>query len=255
MSQVLYNRYMGLAVPGLIADAEFTTKDGLQAFEPIGLGLAVIQRIGYPNNGRLPKANKATIVFAGDLITANVVNLKVNGVAMAPVTFITDNATTLAAIVTAIKLLAPVANATTDGVHTIVVYSKDGLDCVVTDILVTLGATQTTGASTSTSTDVIYGVSIMSQAIEQVRFTGLVAYTAGAPVGCLIRGRIWVNSETAVVNGDPVYMRIAGDNVTKFAGAFRNDADSGTAILVPGMIFRSVAAAPGLAVVDINEPR
>lgn len=255
MSQQVYNRYMGLAVPGLIADSEYTAKDGLQAFEAIGLGLGVVQRIGYPNQGRLPKSNKSTILFAGDLITANVVNLKIGGVAMAPVTFNTDNATTLGLIVTAIKAVAGVANATTDGVHTIVVYGTDGLDALVTDIVVTAGATQTTGAATVGTTDVIYGISIMSQAIEQVRFTGVVAYTSGAPVGCLLKGRIWVMSETAVVNGDPVYLRFKGDGATKFAGQFRNDADSGTATLVTGAIFRTIAAAPGLAVIDINEPQ
>jgi len=257
MSQQTYNRYMDIAVPGLIADSEFTTKDGLQAFEAIGLGLAVVQRIGYPLQGRLPKSGISTILFAGDLITANVVNLKVNGVAMAPVTFNTTNAATLADIVTALKAMASVGNATTDGVHTIVVYGKDGLDALVTDIIVTLGTTQTTGAATGSTADKIYGVSILSQAIQQAypALNAPLVNEVGRPVGCLLRGRIWVRAETAIVNGDPVYMRFLDGGVGKAVGQFRNDADSGAAVLVPGMIFRSVAAAPaGLVLVDINEP-
>ena len=261
MSQQSYNRYMGIAVAGLIADAEFTTKDGLQASESIGLGVGVVQKIGSPNSGRLPKANKGSIVFSGDLVTSNVVNLKVNGAAMSPITFSSTYAATMALIVTAIKAIAGVSNAVLDTTdtnsRTINVYSTDGLDCLVTDVVVTAGATQTTATVTTTTTDVIFGVSIMSQAIEQAypSLNAAILYKNGAPVGCLLRGRIWVNSETAVTNGDAVYLRFKGDGSTKFAGAFRNTSDSGTAVLVPGAVWRTVAAAPGLAIIDINQPQ
>jgi hypothetical protein len=196
--QSTYNRYMGIAVPGLIADSEFTFKDGLQAFETIGLGLGVVQRIGKPQQGRLPKANKAKIVLDADLVASNVVNLKVNGLAMAPVTYGSSHAATMAAVVVAIKAIAGVGNAVLDSSdtnsRTILVYSNDGLDCLVTDAAVTGGVSQANITVTTSTTDVIYGISIMSQAIEQVRFTGIVAYTSGAPVGCLVRGRIWVTS-------------------------------------------------------------
>ena len=199
MSQVTYNRYMNLAVPGLIADAEFTNKDGLQASESIGLGLAVIQKIGAPNQGRLPKANKSTIVFYADLkLTGrnDVINLKVNGLAMAPVTFSTDNATTMGLIVTAIKAISGVSNAILDPSdtddHTIIVYSNDGLDCIVTNITVVGSTSPATATATATTTDTIYGVSIMSQAIQQ-------PYPA-------------LNAPILYVNGDAVYMRFSGDH-------------------------------------------
>ena len=262
MSQQLYNRYMGVAVNGLIADAEFTTKDGLQAFESIGLGLAVVQRIAYPNQGRLPKANKSKIVFSGDLVTSNVINLKVNAAAMAPVTFSADNLTTMGLIVTAIKAIAGVANALLDATdtanHTIIVYSTDGLNCLVTDVLVTLGAGQVTATVTTSTTDVIYGVSIMSQAIQQPypSLNAPILYANGAPVGCLVRGRIWTTPETAVTNGDAAYMRFLDGGTGKAVGQFRNDDDSGKAVLVDGMVWRSVTTAPAnLALVDINEPQ
>lgn len=347
MSQNTYNRYMGIAVPGLIADAEFTNKDGLQATEAIGLGLGVVQRIGYPNQGRLPKANKSTIVFAGDLVTSNVVNLKVNGLAMSPVTFSSTHAATMALIVTAIKAIAGVANAVLDtsdtASRTILVYSTDGLACLVTDIAVTAGSTQTTGAATASTTDTLYGVSIFSQAIQQPypALNQQILYNSGAPVGCLLRGRIWTIAETVVTNGDAVYCRFSGDHSVitgvsttgtgagigayphsyasiaalatalgittgavfnsldgkdtldgalatakgsglvvgdsfvlassstatflpagyaagfyKDAGNFRNDSDSGKAILVDGMQWRTVTTAVGqLALVDINMPQ
>ena len=217
MSQNTYNRYMNIAVPGLIADAEFTNKDGLQAAEAIGLGLAVIQKVGAPNQGRLPKANVSTIVFAGDLITSNKVNLKVNGLAMVEQVYDTSHAHTMAHIVTKIKAIAGVKNAVLDtsdtDSRTILVYSNDGLDCLVTAIVVTEGSTQTTGTATVSTTDTIYGVSIMSQAIQQPypALNAPTLYNNGAPVGCLLRGRIWVIAETAVTNGDAVYMRFLGN--------------------------------------------
>jgi len=223
MSQNTYNRYMNIAVPGLIADAEFTNKDGLQAAEAIGLGLAVVQKIGAPNQGRLPKANVATIVFAGDLVTGNKINLKVNGHAMSEVTFATDHATTMGLIITAIKAITGVTNAVLDtsdsNRRTILVYSVDGLDCIVTNIAVTAGSTQTTGTSTSDTADTIYGVSIMSQAIQQPypALNAPILYVNGSPVGCLLRGRIWVLAETAVQNGDAVYMRFYGNHATIIA--------------------------------------
>jgi len=279
MSQILYNRYMGAAMNGLIADAEFTTKDGLQASEAIGLGLAVVQQVGLPNKGRLPKANKSTIIFAGDLQASDVVNLKVNGNAMSPVTFSGSHAATMALIVTAIKAITGVANAVLDpsdtDSRTILVYAVDGLDVLVTNITIIGSQSPTTATSSVTSSDVIYGVSIVSQAIQQPypALNAPILYNNGAPVGCLLRGRIWTTAETVVSNGDPVYMRILGDHSVitapsttapvgyaagfyKDAGNFRNDGDSDTAILVDGMIWRSVTTAVGqLALVDINQPQ
>ena len=270
MSQVLYNRYMGVAMNGLIADAEFTTKDGLQASEPIGLGLAVVQQVGLPNKGRLPKANKSNIVFSAPITGSDTVSLSVNGNAITPVT-----SGLIADVVTALAALPGVANAILDPsapTVSILVYSVDGLNAIVTG---SIAGTATTMSIEGSTTDTIYGVSIFSQAIQQPypALNAPILYVNGAPVGCLLRGRIWVTAETVVVNGDSVFMRILGDHsqITapsttapigysagfyKDAGNFRNDDDGGTAVLVDGMIWRSVTTAVGqLALVDINQPQ
>jgi len=87
-----------------------------------------------------------TITFSGDLVTANVVDMDVNGVAMTSETFATDNATTLTAI--AAQLVTDfdeISSAVSDGTDTITVYAL-GLNAsvVITDVLVTLGAWQVT---------------------------------------------------------------------------------------------------------------
>lgn len=87
--------------------------------------------------------------FAGDLVTSNVINLKVNGVAMTAVTFSVDNATTLAAIATQLEtqfsdvIESALAVGGTDKVLITVVPGKT---VTLSDIVVTLGGGQTTGS-------------------------------------------------------------------------------------------------------------
>ncbi len=65
------------------------------AIEEIGFGKALVSAVSggdvpglYPNDPvQVPKRNVAAAIAAGDLITGNVVNAKLNGVAIAPVTF------------------------------------------------------------------------------------------------------------------------------------------------------------------------
>jgi hypothetical protein len=103
--QTSYNTNMSVANPGMIADATFDMIESFQAYEEIGLGKGIVKRDGYDLVGRLPKANKSTLVFSGDLITDNVVNLKVNGTSIAPVTFSGTHAATMALLIAAIEAL------------------------------------------------------------------------------------------------------------------------------------------------------
>ncbi len=68
-------------------------------------------------------------------------------------------------------------------------------------------------------------------------------YIDGEMVPVLTKGGIWVFTETAVADQDPIYVRIAANGAGKLMlGAFRNDSDSGNAILLPGRFTRSCAA-------------
>lgn len=100
-----------------------------------------------------------SIVFAGNLVASNVVNLNVNGVAMTPVTFATDNATTLAAIATqlATQFSTVIASAAYQASNTVAIVPV-GLSSsvIITGIVVTGGAGQTTWSQVApvTSADV-----------------------------------------------------------------------------------------------------
>jgi hypothetical protein len=93
-------------------------------------------------------ASLGSLTLAGDLVTSNKVNLSINGVAMGEVTFGTDHATTIAAVVTALKAMANVADAKLSpsaATRVIYFYLKDKTAAVsITNALVTAGATQTT---------------------------------------------------------------------------------------------------------------
>ena len=92
------------------------------------------------------------MVFAGALVASNVINLNVNGVAMTPVTFTVDNDTTLAAIATQLAAQFPsvIASAAASGTRTVLIVPVGVSSSVVlTNIVVTLGASQTTGAQTA----------------------------------------------------------------------------------------------------------
>ncbi len=86
--------------------------------------------------------NNCTITFAGDLITANEIDITVNALVMPTETFDTDHATTMANIVTALDGLTDVT-ATINGTHAIdLEYTAAPIS--IDNAVVTLGASQTT---------------------------------------------------------------------------------------------------------------
>jgi hypothetical protein len=80
-------------------------------------------------------------------------------------------------------------------------------------------------------------------------------YKVGDMSNVLQSGHIWVNSETAVSNTDPVYVRfvtaLAGDLADTDLGNVRNDADGGDAAILPGAGFVETGSA-GLALIRYN---
>lgn len=97
------------------------------------------------------KKQVQTIVFDADLVTSNVVNGDIGGVAISPVTFDTDNATTMANLATEIQSFAGVETAVSNGTDTITVTTLlDGADQTAANFVVTLGAGQAGVTETET---------------------------------------------------------------------------------------------------------
>lgn len=129
---------------------------------------------------------------------------------------------------------------------------------VVTDEANTLGFDQIAGKAPSLTTDIsvigsALGVAIADQARAQNPAVSVPQYPIQAAVPCLRRGRIWVLAETALADGSLPFVRFTV-NGALYLGNFRNDADAGKAVQLPGggAVVRGTTAGAGYAVIELN---
>lgn len=97
------------------------------------------------------------------------------------------------------------------------------------------------------------GVALAMQAIAQNPAVANPQYPQGYAVSCVRKGRVWVNAETAMVDGSNPFIRYTA-NGALYVGNFRNDADAGKAAVMPAgqAIMRGTTAAAGYAVVELD---
>lgn len=101
------------------------------------------------------RAQVQTLVFDAALITDNVINGEVGGVAISPVTYATSNAATLTAIASAIESAGSNVSAVSDGTDTITVTTaQDSADEDLTNFVVTGGASEAGTTITETASSV-----------------------------------------------------------------------------------------------------
>jgi len=105
-----------------------------------------------------------------------------------------------------------------------------------------------------TTVGTVLGVTVHTQAIEQaVLNANNVGYPLASAMSVLRRGRIWVVVEDAVIADAQAYVRaIAGAG--EQSGAFRSDADTADAGLLPGSRFKLTAGAGELTILELNLP-
>lgn len=262
MSQLSYPLNQNAAILGMIADLAYKHTESKIAKGAIPVGRGVTKVIGSDTEARLPAANQGLLVFAGDLIASNVVDMDINGVAISSVTFSGTHAATMALLITEIELNADVASAILDpddGTNrTLIVTGVDETVIEITNIVVTLGGTQTTGAWTSGTRDTLYGIAHFSQALEGglPNEDNIPQYNNLKVANILRRSSLWVQFETAF-NPDvnTLYCRFIAGSATELIGQFRNDADSGKAFAVTGnFAVKTTLSAAGLGLVEINKP-
>jgi len=111
-------------------------------------------------------------------------------------------------------------------------------------------------AVTASVNPIFGGVTMWPKTIDaqQQPLTGDNVWPARTAVHVMIRGRIGVYVDQAVTPASDVYMRVTTSGANTVLGAFRADADSGTAIRIRGARFIESASAAGVAVLEINNP-
>ena len=112
-----------------------------------GFGVALIAG----DSDKLPKYDIVTLTFSAELVASNVINGKVNGVAISQVTWNTNNDTTMGLLATELQSKAAITSAVASDVgavgydNTITCTAADeDTILALTDFLVTLGASQAT---------------------------------------------------------------------------------------------------------------
>lgn len=240
--QTAYPINMPIGVPGRIADNCFKNNLSPICGETIYAARGVCKAVGEDYVVTLPRVNQSVNVFSADLVTDNVINVTVNGIAITPVTFATSHLATMNAIAAEIAALPGVASAIVGGANnrTITIMSTNGTSITVTGFLVTDGASQATVTTTDSAFGPFFGVSMMVynkmnawDPTNDPGVAGQLPYYTGDPVPVLTMGRIYVVPETLVTAESPVYVRHEGSGLNQTLGLFRGDADGGTCTLIP----------------------
>jgi len=255
--QLAYNSNMGIANPGMIADASYDMIESFQAFEVINIGVGVIKVNGSDYQGRLPRANKAKIVFSGDFSGTDAFTITINGTATSSTVYGVSNAATVAAVVAKLNALTTLVSLaaidTTDTAnHTINITTLEGTDAIAS-------YTATVGSITATvtkgSSDVLEGISVSTMAKEETLGTLLVQFKVGEAIPVMRKGKIYVLPSVAVSSGDPVYCRFYVDGTgLMLPGSFGNVNTDGLSTLVGSALWKTTAVAGAPAIIEINRP-
>lgn len=97
----------------------------------------------------------------------------------------------------------------------------------------------------------VMGIVVADQARAQDPSVAAAVYPINSCVPVMAVGRIWVQSETAVVDGQPVFVRISANGGLTQLGALRADADGGHAVQLPDAIWIGSTSGAGFAVVEL----
>lgn len=108
-------------------------------------------------------------------------------------------------------------------------------------------------ATDITTSGNVFGITVNTHVENNYQLSGSPGYALDSPMSIMRKGRIYVEVEDAVVQGGVVYVRFSASGTEKL-GAFRSDADTADAAILPNAIFETSAAAGEIAIVSINFP-
>ena len=259
--QLSYDFEFGQAIAGMPVDASFDAKrvSSAIALEKLEFGYAAFKstNTAKTRSVRAPKRNAPVLILAGDLITANVVNGTVNGVAISPVTFATDHLTTATALGAAIiaTLLAQgiVATVALSGSNRTLTFTVTDANVVFASFVVTAGSTQTTATySHGTSDTISRFAGLLRYSAQQPRTVdGAAGYAAQDAVALVRGGKLWCPITSDVTDGAAVYVDMTSGNEGKLT-----DVTTAPNFALTGAVFVGAwpTAGLGLAQVELNLP-
>jgi hypothetical protein len=248
-----YQNYYDVGQAGQVATLEDSNIKTRNAQEIISFGRGVVEGATPGVDVKNIAKNIATIDFDADFVTSNTINLNVNGVAIAEVTFSADQATTKALLVAAIDALDGIS--AVDGAsRTIVVTTDAGDNITVSDIVVAAGASQANGSVAYTSSDVFAGIAALRHG-QPSSIGGNDQYAINDAVNVLTKGVIWVQVVATVAVNDSVYVYNDKSN-TSNQGQFTNSSSGNLAVSSAKFVSAATGTtgSPALAKVEINQP-
>ncbi|MCP3683873.1 MAG: hypothetical protein GY861_14405 [bacterium] len=251
MAQTTYAEQTG-GGKGLLADSGNRDIESMLAYEEIEVGLGLVKRVGYDNQARLPKINKTIITMTADLVAGDIVDISINGNAIASYTYAVSHNASMTAIAALVQALTGIDTAVSSA-RIITVLADDGVTISTVTEAVTNGGAGTAVASSAESTtdDTLYAVASQSNFLEQDA-DGVVSYAATETLNGLRSGRLYVYVEEAVTSDDTVYLRFLANGATKIPGQFRKSADSSKAFACSNCRFVTSAGAGEYAILELG---
>lgn len=255
--QTAYNAEPNVAFAGMPADGHHLDADSGFALENLDFGRGAFRcdDAAKPRTVRVPRRNAPTIVLSADLVTSNVVNGNVNGVALAPITFATDHLTTITAladaIVAALLLQGIVATYALSGTNRTITFTATDASILFANFAVTAGGSQATVTLAHPTSDAMIDfVGVVRHSPIPPRISdGVAGFSAKDSVALVRKGRIWVVITSDVADNADAYVDVTSGNEGKFT-----DVSSGN--IGPVGKFRGIAtvAGLGLAILEVNLP-
>lgn len=202
--------------------------------------------------------SQATILFDGDFVTSNTIDLKVDGVAISQVTFTSDHDTTAGLVRDAIDALSGITAildpADANNRTFIVTLDSELANIAVTDVIVAAGAGQAGSVVTVTTIDNLEGVAILRHNQPAI-IAGDDNYQVNDQVSVMGRGTIIVEAIATVNYGDDVYINSA--IITDSAQGKFTNVSADNLKVKSGVFVESVVGTPGapaLVKIKLNEP-
>lgn len=241
MPQTSYSLEMANAFAGMKAESRFDLVESFIARTAIEFGLGVGAEAGDVEQIQIPRKDVAAMLFDIDFVASNTINITVNGVAMAQVTYNASHTATVNLVKAALEAVTGVTSVTlSDAINNrgFRIETSGAISSV--SALVAGGSTQAVATITYSSDDIFRGIALHTHNKE----TG--NYPAKDLVNVLRQGKAWVSVGLAVTADEDAYVDVV-NGTGKFTNVNTNN-------LATGGKFRSTTTGAGIALVEISLP-